>query len=232
MKCLLGERDMRRGLVVVLLVVALVLHPSFVLAQTLPEPPTNFTLTWEDTGISGTWTKGTGAINTIVRRGEAGYPATILDGTEVYRGTGTSFIDNEPQRGVDNVFYYSAWSHNAAGYSDNYAKAKIGGENMLILTITVVILALMTLGFVFKSGILFLSSTLGWVFFAFLMFNQSFANPAMNTGLLMFGGAMAFVTLFLALGMFTSGRRRPSPIDEQEAYKKQILMATRRRQQL
>ncbi|KKK99106.1 hypothetical protein LCGC14_2636060, partial [marine sediment metagenome] len=191
-------------------------------------PPTDFTITeiGVDT-VSITWTKDPSATETLIRAKLGGYPIDTTDGEEVYNDVGTSTTDSG--LALENTtYYYRAWSWKVGGYSDNYVEGNIGGENMIILAVSIVVLGLTVAGFVKKNGPLMLTSSLGWVLFAFLMYNQSFANAFMNTGLLMFGGAMAIVCAFLSYTTWASGRRRPSLEDEQNAYRKQILKITRR----
>lgn len=92
---------------------------------TKPEAPTNFTATVDSsTQISLNWTKGLGAINTLVLRKTDGYPTDRNDGMLVYFGIGTSIVDNglEPET----TYYYRAWSEVTVSplqqWSDDYAE--------------------------------------------------------------------------------------------------------------
>jgi len=90
--------------------------------STKPGAPTNLdaknpTLTTIDL----TWTKGSGAENTIIRRKTGSYPDNYADGTLVYSGTGTSTTDV----GLDNStqYFYRAWAWDENDkYSDNYSQ--------------------------------------------------------------------------------------------------------------
>ena len=98
------------------------------------------------------------------------------------------------------------------------------------IAIAVITLGLTTLGFYFKSALMFLVSVIAWICFAFYMFNQVFANAALNTAFLLLGGAMAIITAVLALNTFMSrGKGQLSEDAEYEAYKKEVMKATRRR---
>lgn len=75
---------------------------------TYPSPPTNFTATDGENQVVLTWTKGTGANKTMIRRSTTGYPTTVTDGTQVYFDTDTSY-NNSGTAGT--TYYYSAWSY-------------------------------------------------------------------------------------------------------------------------
>lgn len=68
------------------------------------------------------WTKGSGAYTTHIRRKAGSYPTSISDGVQAYNSTGSSCTDNGL---LDNTaYYYRAWSVNEAGTpSDTYAQA-------------------------------------------------------------------------------------------------------------
>jgi len=92
---------------------------------TKPLAPTNLTVTdYGSDYISLSWTKGTGANRTMVRRKQGSYPTSITDGTQVYFDTGTSVTDSglEPNQ----TYYYRAWSEVTSGslqqWSDDYAQ--------------------------------------------------------------------------------------------------------------
>lgn len=82
---------------------------------TLPDPPTSFTATAGNQQNVLSWTKGTGATNTIVRSSTTTYPTSITDGTSVYASTGSGVTDTPLTQGT--TYYYSAWSNTGAGYS-------------------------------------------------------------------------------------------------------------------
>jgi len=100
---------------------------------------------------------------------------------------------------------------------------------MVTATVTFVALVLMITGIILKKALLLLTAFIPWIIFAFMMFGYTFANVAINTGLLLFGWFMAILCAFWALGIWTSGRRRQRPEDDYEDYKKQVLKAIRRR---
>jgi len=91
---------------------------------TKPNPPTDLACSViSSTQIDLTWTKGTGAEKTMVRRKVGSYPTSVSDGDEVYFGTGESVSDDELTRCTH--YYYRAWSFKTdapnSGYSDDYS---------------------------------------------------------------------------------------------------------------
>lgn len=86
---------------------------------TKPQAPTNLNAVGSSqTQISLTWNKGTGATNTIIRRGTGSYPTQPNFGTHVYSGSGTNYTDSFLDCNED--YFYSAWSYTNPNYSDNY----------------------------------------------------------------------------------------------------------------
>ena len=76
---------------------------------TKPDGPVILTATANSSSqIDLTWTKGTGAQRTMIRRSVGMYPATYLDGIEVYFDTGTSYSDSGLSGNV--TYYYRGWS--------------------------------------------------------------------------------------------------------------------------
>ena len=101
---------------------------------------------------------------------------------------------------------------------------------MVLATISVISLALMGLGIALKKELLLLASTVSWIIFAFLAFSYVFDNTAINTGLLLFGGAMAIICAIMFINAIMSRRpRRVSSEDDQESYRKKVLKTTRRK---
>lgn len=197
------------------------------------EAPGDFTLTYvSDYEVGISWTKGADAENTMVRAAVGRLPESRADGYLVYYGDGTFTSDWSNNLDLlDTPVYYRAWSESAnstweeAGVSDF-----LGGVGMTILAVAIIVLGLTIAAFVFKNVPLLLASTMGWIVFAFLMYGKVFDNAALNTALLMFGGAMALICLFSGLGMYSSRRtREPNADDDYEAYKREVIKATRRR---
>jgi hypothetical protein len=88
--------------------------------STKPQAPTSLDASNPtSTTIDLSWTRGTGAENTIIKRATGGYPPTYNDGDEVYTGTGTITQDT----GLDpaTMYYYRAWawSQEDSKYSDS-----------------------------------------------------------------------------------------------------------------
>ena len=196
--------------------------------------PGGLTLTYiSDYEVGISWTKGEGAENTMVRAAVGRLPESRTDGYLVYYGDGTSTSDFSNNLDVlDAPVYYRAWSQNAAGtWEDVGSSDFVAGVGVTVLAISIICLGLTIAGVIFKSAALYLLSTMGWVIFAFLMYGKVFDNAALNTALLMFGGAAALVCAVMTLGVFMS--RRPPRVDkdllEQERYRRQVLNATKRR---
>ena len=87
---------------------------------TKPNPPSNLLVTTTSAdNITLTWTKGTGAIHTVVSRnasGSAAPPSSPDAGTRIYNGTGTSYTDTNRLPCVN--YSYSVWSWTIDKYSD------------------------------------------------------------------------------------------------------------------
>lgn len=89
---------------------------------TKPEAPTDLSATAiSDTQINLSWTKGAGAVDTVIRRKVGSYPTSVIDGEEAYNGPFESCSDT----GLDpnTTYYYRAWSYTDPHYSDEYAEA-------------------------------------------------------------------------------------------------------------
>ncbi|NIA11512.1 MAG: hypothetical protein GWP10_17780 [Nitrospiraceae bacterium] len=86
----------------------------------VPSPPSNVNRSeygyyWQNI----TWTKGSGATNTVVVVSTTDYPASISDGTVIYNGTDAYYVHSGLTKHT--TYYYSLWSWNDAGYSTTYA---------------------------------------------------------------------------------------------------------------
>ena len=101
---------------------------------TKPEAPTSLTFTFiNNTAINLSWTKGTGANNTVIIWKTTGMPTDISDGTIVYNSTGNYYITNIS---TGTNYYFRTWSfsyYNFAPspsysqFSDNYTDFTTGG---------------------------------------------------------------------------------------------------------
>lgn len=142
-----------------------------------PGAPLNFALIIDGNNIVGSWLKGEYADTTVIIRGESRYPESVADGLEVYNGTETVFTDEG--LGVElNEYYYSAWSHNAAGYSTDYAEDNIGGVGMTLMAEAIFILGLSGLAMWRKNIILYTGS-----FLCLLLFGLSLIETSWTWGL-------------------------------------------------
>ena len=81
--------------------------------------PTNVAVIPASTSISVSWTKGSGALYTLVRYKLAAYPTTTADGTSAYLGTGNSVSIAGLTPGM--TYYISLWGFTDGTYSADYA---------------------------------------------------------------------------------------------------------------
>lgn len=131
--------------------------------------PTDFTATQVGTGsVCLTWQIDVNSTDTMIRVGSDGNcPANYTDGWLVYFGNGTIVNYTQLSLGLEE-YCFRAWSYYApVGYSDDYAEAKIGGENMVFIGLVGLCFALMVLGFWRKSQALLWTAGLAWIAFAF-----------------------------------------------------------------
>lgn len=91
---------------------------------TKPNPPTSLASTAKTkNSISLSWSKGSGAVTTMIRYRTDQYPTGPTDGTQGYSDTGSSGTVGSLSSGQ--IYYFRAWSYNSAspspGYSDDYS---------------------------------------------------------------------------------------------------------------
>lgn len=75
------------------------------------------------TTVSLTWTKGTGAGESVVRFATASYPTTPTEGFAVYSGTSASYLHTGLTGGT--TLFYSLWGMSGGNYSTNYTTLMI-----------------------------------------------------------------------------------------------------------
>jgi len=76
---------------------------------TPPEPPTSVTSTIVNaTSVNISWTTGTGANTTVVVRSTTALPTSVTDGTIMYNGTASYWVQTNLSDGDE--YYYSLWS--------------------------------------------------------------------------------------------------------------------------
>jgi hypothetical protein len=68
--------------------------------------------------VSLSWSKGTGATNTLIRYSVDTYPTTTSEGTQLYFGTSSSTVHSSLESGT--TIYYSAWGESGSVYSGSY----------------------------------------------------------------------------------------------------------------
>jgi hypothetical protein len=82
-------------------------------------PPADFTAhATGGTEISLAWTRGGGAVNTLIVMQTGSYPTTIDEGTQAYFGPSSSVAVTGLTAGT--TYYFSAWSESNGDYSAEY----------------------------------------------------------------------------------------------------------------
>jgi len=81
--------------------------------------PTELRVQQKEDDISASWITGDGASGTLVRVKQGGYPTSVTDGTELYRGTGNSIVYNNVTAGTN--YYFMAWGYSGVLYSSDNA---------------------------------------------------------------------------------------------------------------
>lgn len=93
---------------------------------TRPNPPADLVVNASSgTTITLNWTRGAGAVNTVVSRNASGVsapPATPDDGTIVYNGTGVSYVDTGRTSCIN--YSYAVWS-----WTSSYSSTNTTGYN-------------------------------------------------------------------------------------------------------
>jgi len=120
---------------------------------TKPVEPTVLIVTNSAHSASLTWTKGAGALNTVIKAKIDGYPSTVADGTLVYNGTAASCSFTPPLS--TKTYYYRAWSWASNStwnvYSDSYADSSSQGlmSDFVKMIVSVVFMAVMIMAMLF-----------------------------------------------------------------------------------
>jgi len=101
---------------------------------TKPNKITNLNVVDSESMITLSWTKGTGANKTVIRRSTRGYPSAPTSGIEVYNDTGTICADTDVEA-IEN-YYYSIWAYDSeSGYfSDLYENKYVERVHQLTIT--------------------------------------------------------------------------------------------------
>lgn len=105
--------------------------------------PGGLTLTYiSDYEIGISWTKGPGAVNTLVRAAYDRLPTDRSDGFEIYYGSGTSATQWIENLGLVGPIYYRAWSETANGTWEETGTTGVGNfMSQSFLFIGVIIMA-------------------------------------------------------------------------------------------
>lgn len=108
--------------------------------------PSGLTLTYvSDNQIDISWTKGIGAVNTMVRVKYDSVPTSRTDGYQVYYGVGDNVTDSNVDLTSPRVPYYKAWSQNALGAWELLGVS--AGANFMSLSYLWIGLIIMALAF-------------------------------------------------------------------------------------
>lgn len=119
---------------------------------TKPDEPTGFAVSSTPSSSTLSWTKGAGALNTVIYGKEGAYPSAIGVGTLYYNGTASATSFATPLS--VQIMYYRAWSWASNStwnkYSDTYAETNSQGRlnDLARYLISAVFLACMVMGFV------------------------------------------------------------------------------------
>lgn len=181
---------------------------NFTTTLPLPLAPTGITITEiTNYSINITWTKGTYADNTTIIGKSLDYPSSLTDGYIVYSGNGTSYQFNEVDLD-ETEYYFSFWSWNDTGYSVDYATAKIGGDNVTLIAILILVLGMTLLAYIRTNIATCSISALLWLFF--WAYTRNNPIPGTATGdftdsIIYYGSFMAMIAVFF---IYLSRRRR------------------------
>ncbi len=237
---------MRKWLITLTLLIAWII-PTPVFAATSAEvtitasgyivgAPGGLTLTYiSDYEVGISWTKGSDAVNTMVRGAVGRVPKNRTDGYLVYNGAGTSTSDTGVSLDETAAYiYYVAWSQNAGGlWEDTGVSGFIGGAGMLLIAIVLLVLGLTIAAFFIKSGMLYAACIPAWFIFTFVAFNVNWPteNPYIPTAIAVFGVAMT-ILMVAVTGMHYVGNQSSEPTydEEKAANLRKIYSLTHKRQ--
>lgn len=142
------------------------LCPKLIIVYTVPVippvlmPPYDFIITSDNlTATTINWTAGNNSVYTMLRASVYDYPQTPLDGSLIYYGNAES--ENFSQFLSDKTYYGSGWGFDSDNttYSGTYTKFNIGGEDMVIshLLVLIPLFLVMILSFIWsRVGLLHL----------------------------------------------------------------------------
>jgi len=231
--------------ILALLILGLILRVTPVLAGTsdevtvtatgyVCEAPGGLTLTYvSDYEVGISWTKGTDAVNTMVRGAVGRLPESRTNGYLVYYGSGTSTSDTGVS--LDETaapIYYRAWSQNAAGiWEETGTSGLLEGFGVTTIAIALFIFGFTVLAVWKREAVFYMLGVIGWLFMTFYLVNRDY--PSQNTYLkYAIAGFCLAVTLVMAmqaLRVYAEGRPKiPTSSDIQAAYRKRVAGITNR----
>lgn len=202
--------------------------------------PGDFTLTYiSDYEVGISWTKGPDAQNTMVRGAVGRLPEDRTDGYQVYYGDGTSTSDTGVS--LDETaapVYYRAWSQNVSGvWEEEGVSDSLEGFGMTTVAIALIVLVFSILAFWKRDAVLYMLSTIGWIFMTFYLVNRDYPeeNAYLPYAIAAFCLAIVLVMGIQTVRVFFADRPRPPTQREtsretQEEHRKKVANLTRRRE--
>ena len=164
--------------------------------------PTGLTFTYiSDYELGISWTKGTDAVNTLVRRTKNRPPIDRNDGVLVYNGTEESTTD-----WVDiitaPVIYYRAWSQNAGGLWEeigSHGEANFMSQSFMLLVFMGFAITLMVINFRRRNILLAVAASMVWLALAVWLFLGSSAPIGLDASWKTILAWVFFIMLFVPL---------------------------------
>lgn len=203
----------------------------------------DFTITYVgDRQLDFSWSYGENATEIMIRGKYGHYPKDIpdeftepSDGYLVYSGNLTSCSDTSMDFDQNpGPIYYKAWGLRDDGtWQSPPLEGWKESRALLALAVTILALGITIAAFVIKQQLLHAVGIIGWMIFAYFMYNRDWGpeNTYLPTAIAMFGLAMVIVEVVALVSLYLSGRpHTPTYEEEKGANKRMIVGLTRRRE--